>query len=287
MEALLDLLTRPLSRGFKFVLMPILAFILIVLFVFLGFPYEVVADRAIQAVEVQTGATIRYGEVNPRLTIGGPGFQFREVDVILPDGTRYAVDPLRVRPAWSMGWLTGEPTLFTQLKSEHGDVLGELTLGGAFGWDGTVSNLDLSAVPINVGETIDLVGRADIDAQVIVRDGHPEGEIVFDALDGEIGHPAIPIPVEFDTAEGRIVLGGDHLAEIESLELIGPLLQVQVSGEIGHAANPGTEPLDISVDLTIREAGLLQMVRSMGLQLDPQGRAQLEIGGTLLAPELQ
>ena len=86
MERFLEWLTAPLSSGFKFVAMPVIAFVLIVFFVFLGFPYDVVADRIIDTAERQTGATIRYGSVSPRITIGGPGFLFRQLDVILPDG---------------------------------------------------------------------------------------------------------------------------------------------------------------------------------------------------------
>ena len=60
-----------------------------------------------------------------------------------------------------------------------------------------------------------------------------------------------------------------------------------LSGEVGRADVSGQEPLDISIDLTVREAGLQQMARNLGLDLDAQGRAQLAIGGTLTIPELQ
>ena len=294
MDSLLDWLTRPLSRGFKFVLMPILAFILILFFVFLGFPYDVVADRAIDTVQRQTGATIRYADLSPRVTVGGPGFKFRRVEIILPDGSRYSIDPLRVRPAWSLGWFTGEPALQADLLSEHGDVSGVLTLGRAFGWDGKVTNLDLTAVAIMLGDEIDLEGRADIDARVIVRDGRPKGEINLEGRNGEFGHPAIPFPIEFTQAEGRVLLGEGKLAVIETLHLVGPLAEVVVSGEIGQASSRGARsggesgnaPLDILIELTIREAGLRQMARNLGLNLDSEGRARLEIGGTLSSPEM-
>jgi type II secretion system protein N len=284
MERLLEWLTAPLSRGFKFVVMPVLAFALIAFFVFLGFPYDVVADRIIDVAEQQTGATIRYASLAPRITIGGPGFRFREVDVILPDGKRYSADPVSVRPAWSLGWLKGEVAVRADLASEHGDVAGVATLGRAVGWDGTITGLDLSVIPIRIGDEVALEGRADIQARVVVRDDGPEGEIDIQARDGEFSHTAVPIPVEFDTLEGHVVLGGDKLALIERLDLEGPLLAVLLSGDVGRAAVAGQEPLDIAIDITVREAGLQQMARNLGLPLDDQGRARLDVGGTLSTP---
>ena len=117
-----------------------------------------------------------------------------------------------MRPAWSFGWFTGEAAVRADLSSEHGDLAGVITLGRAYGWDGTISELDLSALPLGLGDDISLEGRADIQARVIVRDDGPEGEIDIQARDGEFAHTAIPIPVEFDSGEGRIVMGGDKLA---------------------------------------------------------------------------
>lgn len=287
MERILEWLTAPLSSSFKYVVMPVLAFVLVLVFVFLGFPYDVVADRVIETAERQTGATIRYGSLSPRLTVGGPGFRFRQLDVILPGGQRFSADPVSLRPAWSLGWFTGEAALRTDVISEHGDFAGVLTLGRAQGWDGTIRELDLSVIPVRVGEDVDIEGRADIQARVIVRDGAAEGEIEIEARDGEFVHSALPIPIEFDTLDGRVVLGGDKLALIERIELEGPLLAVLLSGDVGRSDVAGREPLDIAIDVTVLEAGLQQMARNMGLDLDPQGRARLAIGGTLTMPELR
>lgn len=287
MERFLEWLTAPLSRTFKFVAMPVMALVLVVIFVFLGFPYEVLADRIVRSAELQTGATIRYASIAPRITVGGPGFRFREVDVITPSGKRYSADPVSVRPAWSLGWLTGRPAVRADLKSEHGQLAGVATVGRSLGWSGDIRDLDLSLLPIRVGSDVDLEGRADIRADIALNDGRPEGEIEFEARDGELSHSAIPIPIEFDTGEGRLTLGGERLVRVEVLKLEGPLVAVQLSGEIGLSDQPGREPIDASLDLTVREAGLQQMARNLGLELDAQGHARLEIGGTLSAPAIE
>jgi len=288
MERLLEWLTAPLSRTFKVVVMPIMAFVLIVAFVFLGFPYEVVADRVLRSAELQTGATIRYASITPRITIGGPGFRLRQVDAITPGGEHYSVDRVSVRPAWSLGWLTGSGALRVDLTSEHGQLDGVATIGRSLGWSGDMRDVDLAIVPIRVGSNdVDLEGRADVRADLMLRDGRPEGEVEFQARDGELAYAALPIPIEFDTGEGRLTLGGEQWLRVETLKLEGPLVAVLLRGEIGRSDPPGREPLDASLDITVREAGLQQMARNMGLQLDAQGRATLEIGGTLSAPEIE
>jgi type II secretion system protein N len=266
----------------RLVVLPLTFLTLVVVFIFLGFPYDVLADRAIGLVERQTGAVIRYGEVEPRLA-PAPGFRFHRVDVRMPDGARYQADPVSIRPAWSFGWLLGEPQLRAYMLSDHGSLAGFVTLGSAWGWDGRIVDLDLAALPLR--ETgVTLTGRADIEADVRYADGVAEGEIDLEARQGDIVHEMTPMPVEFDTIEGRVELGGEHLARIDTFTLDGPLFGASVTGTVGQAADPAQAPLDLSIGIEVREPGMRSMVRQFGMQLDRDGKAGIDVGGTVSKP---
>ncbi len=288
LDRILEWLTAPLPRTVRYVVLPIAAFGLIVVFVFLGFPYDVLADRAVSALERQTGAVIRYGEVEPRLTVGGPGFRFHQVDVRLESGERYSADPVSVRPAWSLGWLTGRPQLRAFLKSDHGSLAGFVTVGRSFGWDGRIVNLDLGVLPFAVmGQEVDLSGLADIDADVVYEDGIATGEVDLKARQGELVWPTVPMPIEFDTIEGRLLLGGDALAQVEVLELAGPIFAAEIVGVVGHAERPTLAPLDVQIGIDVVEPGMRQMAMQFGVPLDSDGRAEFDVGGTVSQPELR
>jgi type II secretion system protein N len=288
MDRILEWLTAPLPRAVRYVVLPIVAVCLVVVFIFLGFPYDVLADRAVNALERQTGAVIRYGEVEPRLTVGGPGFRFHRVDVQLADGQRYQADPVSVRPAWSTSWLTGSPQLRAFMISDHGSLAGFVTVGRSYGWDGRIVDLDLAILPIAVmGQEVVVEGRADIEADVVYTDGAATGELALKARTGEVVWPTLPMPIEFETIEGSVVLGDDALARVDSLVLEGPIFAGSLRGSIGRADQPTRAPLDIAIGVDVREPGMRQMAKQFGLPLDAEGHADFDIGGTLAQPELR
>ncbi len=287
LDRILEWLTAPFSRTARLVVLPIVGLMLVTTFVFLGFPYEVLADRAVNALERQTGAMIRYGEVEPRL-IPAPGFRFHQVDVRTADGRRYQADPVSVRPAWSLGWLTGEPQIRAYMVSDHGSLAGFVTVGrGVYAWDGRIVDLDLAALPLPADQRIELTGRADIDADVRWDDGAAEGEIELTARQGEVVHSMVPMPIEFESVTGRIELGGEALARIDSFALEGPLFGAAVSGSIGQAADPTKAPLDLQIGIDVREPGMRSMAKQFGLTLDEDGHADLDVSGTVSKPRLR
>jgi len=287
LDRILEWLTAPLPRFVRLVVLPATGLLLVTVFVFLGFPYEVLADRALAVVEAQTGAIIRYAEVEPRLTVGGPGFRLHQVDVRLSDGTRYSADPVSVRPAWSTGWLTGNPMLRAFVVSEHGSLAGFVTVGRSYAWDGRIIDLDLSAIPLRGLGDVEISGRADVEANIRYADGAAEGEIELAARSGDIVYPAMPMPIEFETVNGSVSLGGDHLARVDSLTLDGPLFGASVRGTVGHARGRGSERIDATIGIDVREPGMRSLIKGFGLVLDSEGHADLSLGGTLSKPQLR
>lgn len=285
-DRLLEWLTAPLSRTMRLVVLPVVGFVLVVTFVFLGFPYDVLADRAVGLLERETGAVIRYGDVEPRL-VPAPGFRFHEVDIRLEDGRRFQADPVSIRPAWSFGWLAGEPQMRAYLLSDHGSLAGFVTLGAAYGWNGRIVDLDLAVIPMEAAGGVELSGRADVDADVRFADGVAEGMIELEARQGDVLHPMVPMPIEFETVEGRVELGGEALARIDTFTLAGPLFGASISGAVEQADDPMSAPLDLAIAIEVREPGMRSMAQQFGMQLDGDGKAAFDVGGTVSRPRLR
>jgi type II secretion system protein N len=267
-----------------FVVAPIAAIVLITLFVFLRFPYDAFAPPLGHRLSAATGADIRIGGIDPRITIGGPGIAARDVIVLTPQGRVINIDPLAVRPAWSTSWLSGEPSLHVDFDTEIGAANGTLLVGESMGWNGELEQLDLARLPVQMPSGLRLSGLADADADLVLADGEISGDLVFEARSGSLGHPSVPMEIDFEQLTGELSLGGDNLAEIASLELDGQTLSASVSGVVQHARRPGRNPLDMNVDVEIKNPGMASMMRSMGVDVDSEGRISMRLSGSLQEP---
>jgi hypothetical protein len=127
------------------------------------------------------------------------------VQVLQPDGTRFDLTEAGVRPALSLSWLSGTPTLAIDLLSERGDASGWLTLGDMPGYDGSLTNADLEILPQKaLGTPLQVRGRVDADIDVVATPEGPSGAFTFEARDGVFSHPALPLPMPFQKLEGEI-----------------------------------------------------------------------------------
>jgi type II secretion system protein N len=278
------LLEGPIPKPLFWTLVPISAVVLVSLFVFLGFPYDALGARFAQLVGDMTGSQVQIRGVSPRITVGGPGFRAKWVQVITPDQTTYEAGPVGVRPAWSTSWFSLEPALHVDLESPVGNAAGMLVIGSGFGFDGEVSEVDLGLIPIPDDAAVSISGALDGEVDVFVRDGAPEGQLKFSAASGSISHDALPLAIDFETAGGDLILGGDNFVEVVELSLDGPVVSANAEGTVGASARFGSAPLDMGVDLQIKNPGLVMMVQGFGLQLDSDGRASFDVSGTPTNP---
>jgi type II secretion system protein N len=278
------LLEGPIPKPLFWTLVPISAIVLVSLFVFLGFPYDALGARFAMLVGDMTGSQVQIRGVSPRITVGGPGFRAKWVQVVTPDQTTYEAGPVGVRPAWSTSWFSLEPALHVDLESPVGNATGMLVIGSGFGFDGELSQVDLGLIPIPADAAVSLSGALEGDVDVFVREGAPEGQLKFSAAAGSISHDALPLAIDFETAEGDLVFGGDNFVEVVELSLDGPVVSASAEGTVGESARFGNAPLDLGVDLRIKNPGLVMMVQGFGLQLDGDGRASFDVGGTPTNP---
>jgi type II secretion system protein N len=288
MASLRETLEAPIPPMLMWIGFPFAGLLLTAMFVFLGFPYDELADLATLRVSQATRSDIRIGEVDARITIGGPGFRARDISVTTASNESYRVASLSVRPAWSLSWLTVRPALRIDAEAELGNASGIVTLGRnpPFDLDLDLEAVDLARLPIALPSDIALEGHVSGNLDMLMAEAGPDGSLDLEATSGILSHPMLPIEVEYETLRAQLSMGGEHFAEIQRLELDGPALAASITGTIGHGENPMEQALDVQIDLLIKDRMMLGMLRQFGVKLQPDGRTKLQVGGTAGRPAM-
>lgn len=279
----------PLPRPLLWVGVPLAGMLLVALFVFLGFPYDLLREALAAQVSAASGARIAIAELAPRVSPLGPALEARGVSAELPDGTRLRLDRARLRPAWSLSWLRGAPALAVDLAAPEGRLHGTLYAGGEPGFDGALEGVVLKDLPLEAWvPDLALDGLADADVDVVRGEAGPTGRVALHAREGSVGLPGLPVALPFARFEADAELGADgRLLRVERLVLDGPMLAVEGEGELGAAARVEAAPLSGHVRLDVRESGVRPMIQGLGIRLDRDGRAEATLSGTLGQPRLR
>jgi type II secretion system protein N len=256
-------------------------------FLVAGFPYDSLAPRAAAAIESATGAHVAIGRLDVVFAWFVPQLKASDVDVTWPGGQHASFQRLRVRPAWSLSWLGGQPALVVALRSQLGDLDGTVVGGAAPSFDGALRNVSLALLPLqDLAAGTQLDGRVDAQVDVQMAEAGPQGTVHFDAKQGSLTLPLLPIGLPFDTLRGDVVLGGEMLAKLSAFNLAGPLVGLTASGTIGHSPALPLSPLALSARIEAREPAVRSMLQSQGIALDASGAAAVEISGTLGDPQV-
>jgi type II secretion system protein N len=261
--------------------------LLTLLFLLWGFPYERLAARLTARLGAATGAQIAFADLGPYLSFAGPGFEAREVEIVTPQGTRFELERLRLRPAWSLAWLRLAPALHVDALGP-GRLSGVVTLGDAPAFAGELQQVDLARIPFSLlhpGTSV----TGTLDAVVDLARSAPAlaGTLELTVTEGSLGVPdRLPLGLAFDELRGSLRLGGDQLVRIDSLQLAGALLSGSATGSVGAASSLEAAPLDLDVELQAAPA-LRPTLEGAGLRFDREGRARLRVEGTAGAPQLR
>ncbi len=259
---------------------------LVLFFVYLGFPYEHLAQLVAAQAGRALGARVEVAEVGPVFTWAGPGFEARGIGIRFDGERRLQLDRAVLRPAWSLAWLRGSPALHAELEGPAGRLEGVWTRDGIAG---DVRGLDLAAVPIDnlwPGGGAQQ-GRIDARADLRWNDAGPEGELRFEATEGSLQLPDVPVPLPYDSCSGELVFGGEALVSVRAFALDGPLLSVAGRGSVGHAPRFDAAPLQLELELEAKQPVVQSLLRSAGVKVSRSGAAKLELAGTPSAPELR
>jgi len=279
----------PGPRVLSWLGVPMAGLVLILFFIYLGFPYDLLAERVSRAVGKSGSLTLYIDELSPHLGLAGPGFKATGVTAGIPDGASLEIDRAVARAAWSLSWLRGTPAVHLDLESQIGSIVGTVTLGDHPRFRGELRQVELSEIPARQDSAgLSLRGRldADLDVQSVPEDagGGVAGVIQFVARDGSMSTETMPIEIPYDLMNGQVTLGGEHFAHIESFNLEGPMVSAEGRGSIGQASRLDQRPLDLELSYEIQEAEIEDMLRSFGVRLGPDGAGEVKVSGTIGKP---
>lgn len=277
-------------RWMRALSLPLAGLVLTAFFVFLGFPYDLLAERLSEQAERRLNMRIRIGELSPHLSLFGPGLAAEEVLAARPGERTVVVEKLVLRPAWSLAWFRGVPALHLDVTSEIGNGAGTLTVGERGGWTGTLEAVRLEYLPLRMLESLSVEGKLDATVDLhgagVDAGGGYLGQVDFTVSDGSIATEGLPIPVPFERLFGTLQFGDQSFVRVQGVQLEGPLIAGTIQGEVGHGPAPGREPLDIDVAFEVGDPGLEDMFASLG-KPGPDGRRHLSVTGTLGRPQIR
>ena len=253
-------------------------------FIVAGFPYDRLAEYIESEVQQATGVALAIGTLEPSLGFPGLGLQASDLSLRWPEGELLALDTARLRPAWSLSWLRGAPAIRAHLAGPLGEADGTLTLNGFGAWNGDFHDLDLAGLPIeSVWPDAEIEGSAEVFVDLRMGDAGLEGRVTFEARDGVVVLPTLPMALPYDGLSGNIEFGGNALAAVKSITLVGPLLNAEVTGSVGHAPVLADAPLSLSV-VVRSQPGVRPLLESAGLRVKPDGSARVIVSGTTSSP---
>jgi type II secretion system protein N len=260
-------------------------FLTLVFFV-LRFPYDVFRTSLVGQLAAATGAALEIGSLSAGVSLGGPALVAEPVTMRWPGGTSVDLTSAALRPAWSLSWLRGSPALHVDLEAPAGRLVGTIWPGEPLSFQGKVKELALEQLPASVLDAaagFALTGLLDADVDVSLPAGAPAGDVELDLANGAFSAPGLPISVPFDRFRTELALG-DGALRVASASLEGPMVAGTAQGKIALTADP---TLDLQVDLQIADPGVRQMIAPLGVRLDAEGRAKLQLRGTVSRPILR
>jgi len=266
---------------------PCAGVLLIALFLIRGFPYDKLGELIANRIEQSHGIHLTIGDVGPALQLAGLALEGTQLRVAFPDRSPQQIDRALVRPAWSMSWLTGEPTFHVELESPSGSVDGTLRWNGGASWIGTIRGARPELPPIADWIPIGgFEGALDATLDVSMGEAGLEGLVEFEIRDGSASIPGFTGPLPFKSLTAAASLGGDAYVKLTSLSFEGPLVSCSGRGKVGHAEPLEQAPIGFEFQLDIKPE-LVRTVRGGDAKIKPDGSSLVKISGTVAEPKIR
>lgn len=270
----------------RIVAIAVAAVLLTGFFIYLGFPYDRLGESLSVRVEQATGTRISLGRVDSKLFLLGPGLIATDVNVQTTSGNAWSFQSLAVRPAWSLDWLTGRPTLYLDATAPYGRFQGVAVLAEPYAFDGEALGIDIAALPIaRYLPGADVTGRADVVADLSFEETGLVGPLQLTATAGSLAHPSLPLGIPYDELVGSLRFGGEQAVSISNLDIQSPLGSGSIRGTIGHAPNPSSAALDLEMDLKAGSA-IQATFKSQGVDFGRDGTLAVKVTGTAARPRV-
>lgn len=267
---------------------PIVA-LLILIFVFVGFPWDSLARRVAYEMSRASGAEVSIVSLSPSISARGPVLRARDVVIEHPAVDRVHLRELEIAPRFSTSWFTGQAKLRVWADSDLGLVDGLLGIGSASSFTGDVRGVQLERLPLRTDASgVRLAGKLDATMDMnLAPNGTLAGRVEFESASLVVESDTLPIPLAFSRADGVIVILESGATQIETLNVEGALVEGQLSGEIGLVHRSQSPPVDLEARLRIVDPTLRGLAPGAGLPITPQGNVDVRVRGTLDAPRIE
>jgi type II secretion system protein N len=266
---------------------PAAGLFLVLLFIYLGFPYAKLGDRIAAEMQRAQGVRVDFQSAGPSLHLAGPGIEVTGLRATLSDGKTLRFERAMLRPAWSAAWFRGAPALYAEIESELGGAEGTLILGAAGGWSGDLAQVALGKLPLaGLASMGRLEGLLDASIDILLGEEGPEGYMSFEVRDGSVDFPNFPVSVPFETLSGELQFGDEAYLAVKRLDLAGPMLDAGLTGNVLRAASFDQAPLRLEAQFEA-DPSLRSAMKNAGLRVDRNGKAKLRITGTVARPNVR
>jgi type II secretion system protein N len=258
--------------------------LLLLVFLAARFPYERLLPPVLEAARAASGAEIEVADLGLGLGLGGPQVVASGVRLRWPGTSELALAAVRVRPAWSLAWLTGTPVWHVDTSGPPGAFRGEVAQDRVSGeW----REVDTDALPwALVGSLAPVHGRVSGEVDLARSDGAWRGSAQISGTEGSVDLPGLPVAIPFVAIEAQLEVAPD-LVTLSGGRLQGPLVTANVDGTASaDGASFASWPLDLEVDIEQVDPALRGYLGPLGIPVDGSGRARVRVTGTLAAPYL-
>jgi hypothetical protein len=251
------------------------------------FPAERLAPSIETAVAQGTGAEVTFGALSSGLSFTGPALVASDVELRWPARPATIIDRLRVRPAFSLDWLFGRPTIHVEAEGAFGAFAGNLSAARI---EGELDAVDLMQIHTAWWEPGDppLTGPVDASFDLAWATGTPVGSLELESREGAVTVPDLPVALPYSELSVTAELPAEGAWTLEAFRLDGPMGSAAGSGTLGAGgANWTAAPVDLEVSLSQAKPMVRDALASIGARLDPEGNGSFRITGSLQRPTLR
>jgi type II secretion system protein N len=258
--------------------------LLLAAFVFVRFPWERLLPPLLDVAHTATGADVRVGALRVGFGAQGPRLVARGVSLHWPGNAPLALDAVALRPAWSLDWLRGRPLWHVEASGPPGAWSGAVALDRVAG---RLDEVDVGALPwALLGSTAPLQGRVSGSVDLARMDGAWQGSARLSGATGSVDFGGLPVAIPYEELVADLVVAPDRVS-LPQARLVGPLVTASFTGTASaEGASFASWPIDLRVQIERIDPALGSYLGPLGIPLDRQGQAQVQVSGTLAAPFL-
>jgi hypothetical protein len=153
--------------------------------------------------------------------------------------------------------------------------------------DGALRAVEMDALPwARLGSPPPLHGRLSGSLDLARSDRGWQGTASFTGSGGSVDLPGLPVAVPYEALAAQLAVAPEALT-LSAGRIEGPLVTASLAGT-ARAEGPSfaSWPVDLDVEIEQVDSALRGYLGPLGIPVTPEGRARVEVTGSLGAPYL-